>query len=293
MKPDNDYIKRYLLNQLNEEEKIDFQFQLLHNKTLQDELALMRHLQKTLNAQQLKANRSKHQKKWWLLGLVVLLLGSLVFWYLQADSTQHSTQDKSSIIENTKQVSTPSNNTISDSIETTATTKKIIENKQSPKESSAANKTKPTPKTKIKTTPPTKKISPPPIAGAFEINPDLENFIDNNLRGDSFEFSITTPTQNAIFKTAEQAFKLKIKGQMFSEESVEDYAFRCLIFSNKVADYKAFKSLAAMPLTFTNVDNKINFEATQNIQLPAGLYYYLIEDEHSGEIFLVGKFELR
>ena len=122
-----------------------------------------------------------------------------------------------------------------------------------------------------------------PTTASFQPNPNLENLIGSDTKGSNFDFQISIPT-NIAFKSNIQA-----KGNLTTKENLNDHAFRWLLFSNKTSDYKSFKPLISQALVFLEKNQTFAFEINEKNNFPKGLYYYLIEDENSKEVFAVGK----
>lgn len=280
-KQPDEQIEQYLRNEMSEAEKIDFQFQLLQNESLRKELAAMRVIQKNSIALPLKTVKS--QLSWWWLPLLLSgVLGLLYFAFFSFDKEPPLLDAFPVVVPEKQQDETVIPRPDIDSLE-----------KDKPSLKKATPATEIPTEQRLSPPPSSIKKTPPPIAANFEANPVLEKFMGSSVRGDSFDFSVLIPSANAVFKTNTGSFEFQLQGQVRTEEALEDYTFRWLLFSNQEADYKTFRFLESQALEFTPQNEGFAFKVQTTLDLPNGLYYYIIEDEDSGEMAFVEKFEIR
>ena len=138
---------------------------------------------------------------------------------------------------------------------------------------------------------PQKETRTEPIAGNFKPNAALESMIGSQLRDGGFKFRIVQPSANASLVAKNGSLTLQISGRIDGADKLED-RFQLKLFSNKKADFEADRALFSIPLTFSHEDGHFSFQVLKKMKLASGLYYYLIENEESGAVNLVGKFRL-
>lgn len=138
-----------------------------------------------------------------------------------------------------------------------------------------------------------KEVNPAePIAANFTPNPALESMIGSQLRDGGLKISILSPEKNARLKTNKGSVSLQFSGRVDGVEKMED-AFQLKVYSNKKADYEENRTLLSVPLVFFRDEQHFNFQVLHDFRLAPGLYYYLIENEESGAVNVVEKFEVR
>jgi len=141
-------------------------------------------------------------------------------------------------------------------------------------------------------------------------NPSLEAYIDNELREGAYQFEVTYPNEEAelnkqsdgthLFRLAgrvvvdEKQLGEEYTGEEEQEEQAEiDLAFRVQFFSNDPEAYESFQPIFTEDLTFQVEGDHYVFQLSHPEELNPGLYYYLIEESESREVYLVGKVIVR
>ncbi|MFK7932822.1 MAG: hypothetical protein AB8G22_04890 [Saprospiraceae bacterium] len=275
-------IERYLRSKMSEEEKVVFQFELLQDATLREKLDATRLLQKSVQAATIQQQAAKKKRTTFIAGATFLCIALLVLAFYFYPKTEQSTPNLESL-------------PIPESVSPIAIDS--IPQQPPAKAKSATNPVPQEPiKEKVNPKPPKKTTPPPivkptpksqPIASNFQPNPALENLIGSQVRGNDFTFTSNLPS--ALNTT--DALSLSVN--LTTAEDPSDYLFRWLLFSNQAADYQNFNPLKEVPLTFSAANGNYTFEQNIPLDLSAGLYYYLIEDMDSGDIFDVGKLEVK
>lgn len=275
----NEKIESYLRNKMSEDEKVAFQFELLQNERLRADLEAFRTMQKGTQAATIKQQNATPSWRKYITGLVILFSTTLITMLYFYPSSEQKTTDLQSF--------PVSKSAIPTLVKDTLTTEKVPTKADAPlMESSSPKKIIIPPATPP--TPPLKKTPPSqPIAANFHPNPVLENLIGSQVRGNDLTFALTLPT------SLNHTQNLPLHITLITEEEPNDYLFRWLLFSNQAADYQNFQPLKEVPLDFAKADENYVFEQALSLDLPAGLYYYLIEDVDSGDIFNVGKVEVK
>ncbi len=134
------------------------------------------------------------------------------------------------------------------------------------------------------------------IAADFRPNPRLESMLGpGQFRGNAEEQPVwvKTPPKEQTCENANTSCRLNLNAQLRGDaERIK--GFRWLLFTNKAADYTAFRPLRSGAFSLkTNPDQTVDIAAEPGLRLSPGLYYYLIEDEESGAVYFTGKLTLR
>lgn len=125
-----------------------------------------------------------------------------------------------------------------------------------------------------------------PVAASYEPIPALETYVGSQFRSQDWKISVQEPARNATLsaKNGRAAFRFagNIQGSQVSES-----VLRVLIFNNSRPAFESMKPLSSEPL---KIAPDGNFLLEKSLLFKTGLYYYLIEDEESGNWLFVGKF---
>ena len=273
-------IERYLIGQLTKEELDQFSFLLMKDKALQKEVQANRLLFKTLwKANQVAGNTKDRSKPFnWRIGLGLLLFVAaigLFIWLLP--QRDNPTQKTSPVLDSLEQSSTESDNT-------------EAKNPPEPSDLPEENKAEEERKEEIQIPLVNEKKSVP-IAANFEPNPLLEPYLTAQ-RGAGIQ--VTTPEKIAQYTLKEGVFTFQLIGNYAPESEQLEEIIQFYLFSNKKEDYEEFRPLESVELSFVKdaTQNHYTFQWQKTLTLQPGLYYFLIEGEESGLLY-VGKFELR
>ncbi len=131
-----------------------------------------------------------------------------------------------------------------------------------------------------------------PIAAHFAPNPLLEDQMGNVSRSIGFEIAITQPGPNHSFKLTQAKVNFQLEGQIKTSEEAIETPLQLLLFNNKVEAYEAYQSIKAIPLTLGTAEEAFSFSYQESLSLSSGLYYMLIEDMDTGELYKVQKFRV-
>ncbi len=284
-----DRVSQYLAGLLSKKERKAFEQDLASDRALRDELELQQDLAEALAPHpeedalrtKLTALGKRHTgtppRRWPYLILIGLLLSAIVALLLWPTAEQPTTTTPQEQLptEATEQTPPVEENTPATSFPT---------DEQPSEEAPVSPPSAPAP------APPTNQAaSPPPIAANFEPNPAFESLLGTQLRSGDYEFSLSAPQSTSTPQT------LAFDGQLTTDETQADLPpFRLLIFSNDPRAFEQYQAIFAAPLSFTAEDASVfSFQAQPDETLTPGLYYYLIEDEDSGMMYLAGKVEVR
>lgn len=217
---------------------------------------------------------NKRKRRWLWFLLTILLLGiAFMFW-------SYSTIAKESVSS-----SPPLSEEHAPPIDSSTVVAPIQEVPTSPPEDSA-------PTIQQLSPPPTPPATPPtnvPIAANFDSSPPLEELIGQQLRSQQLELQL------GIADLSIEKAPMLSGHIIVHDRSKALPILRCLIFSNDEEAYFNFEYLQAISLFTPDQMNKDTLTVEQVIPEPLdqGRYYYLIEDESSGIIYDIGRFDIR
>ena len=121
-------------------------------------------------------------------------------------------------------------------------------------------------------------------------NPLLEGYIDQELRKGDYRFEVTYPNKEAqLVEQADGTHLFRLTGRLYTDKEEISSSFRIHLFSNKPEAYEAFLPIFSEDLSFQVEGDHFVFQLSHPEFLDPGLYYYLIEEAESGEVFAVGK----
>lgn len=147
----------------------------------------------------------------------------------------------------------------------------------------------------IEQTPAVQEAPPPqavqksrPVAASYEPIPALETYVGSQYRSQDWKVTVEEPLPNAQLPAKNGHLSLRISGNIQSTVVAEP-GLRVLIFNNDLKSFEAMQPIANAAL---KVAPDGNFLFEKVMVFKPGLYYYLIEDEESGNWLLVGKFRM-
>jgi len=281
----NERVEKYLRNKMSESEKSAFQFELMQDENLQQDVKSMRVVQKTLIANSRIGNVEQSLSSYWKWLLPLLLLPILYFLWNKSNVETVSPQSP-----NTETLSpvVAEEEIKADKTESTKIQNPIEEKEKEPKVIKEQKREE------VKS--PLPKIQNPqqPIAMAnYEPNALLESLINSNTRGTETTFTIERRQADLSLVKKGASTNFHISGRAESDDDLSESSFNLYIFSNKVEEYRGFSPKFTQELNFEQKDDLYLFEVQVGIVLQPGLYYYLIEDADTEELFFVEKFEVK
>lgn len=282
-------IEKYLRNLMSENEKAAFQFELLRDKALREEVNDMRILQKTLASQGggAASKSSTDFRPLLILGLFALPIIAFLLFRSFGDTTQAevpptSTEQSIDTQEgNIEEEVKPGNEEINPPVkpaedESTEQEKtdieKIIE-EQSPEKVEEREVRQPI-----------------ALADPADLvpNPYFEQ-MSTGTRGSNITIEPVSPLPNAVLTWQKNSFILPFRGAISYNGSAPNISL--LIFDNRKSSSENWNYLEKVSLSLD--ENSKTYSAKPNLQLKRGLYYYYLEDQDTEMPILVGKFEVK
>ena len=200
MNYDEQKIEDYIFDRMEEAERSEFQFELVKNKQLRQEVIIIRTLKKIAVAKKTAPPKNDYSK--WLVLLVVVLIGFVVFHFLQ------SNQDKPTIpgIEN----QTPKSTTLP----TIDPDRPIANEENAPREEPTLKEEnkKPLPKQNTPTNSPKQRATINPAD--FTPNEYLENYINSSVRND--DLSVDLVVAEKFIQSQQGQTVIEIKGRVIA-----------------------------------------------------------------------------
>lgn len=283
-------IEKYLRNLMSENEKAAFQFELLRDKALREEVNDMRILQKTLASQGggAASKSGTDFRPLLILGLFTLLIIAFLLFRsfgetTQAEITPPSTEKKSieaqegNIEEEVKPGNEETNLPVRPAEnESTEEEKRDIEKiieEQSPEKVEEREVTQPI-----------------ALADPADLvpNPYFEQ-MSTGTRGSNITIEPVSPLPNAVLKWQKNSFILPFSGAISYNGTAPNISL--LIFDNKKSSSENWNYLKKVSLRLD--ESSKTYSAKPNLQLKRGLYYYYLEDQDTEMPILVGKFEVK
>jgi len=269
----NERVEKYLLNKMTESEKSAFQFELMQNKTLQQEVRSMRTLQKTLIAESRRgAGKQTSSSSYWKWLLPLLLLPALFFLWNKSDVETVPT-------ENPKEETVPPI-TSEEEVNTDDHQSKELQNPVDKKEEKAVKKQEQKVEEKDSPIPKFQETQQPIAMANYDPNALLEALIDNNTRGSETSFTIDRRQADVSLVREGASTDFHISGKVESEEDLSESTFNLYIFNNDIETYRNFLPQYTKELTLEKKEDAYLFEVQISIVLKPGLYYYLIPIFH-------------
>jgi len=141
----------------------------------------------------------------------------------------------------------------------------------------------------------------------LRINPALEALIGQSSAEDEFEFQLNAPAPDATFTQEDGQISFTLSGILLTSEFPENDRFLLQIYGNAPAAFEQRQPETQFALRFPEQeeDEDIEFAFGEKEEFPfslpveplqlnleAGLYYYLIVQESTDEIWYAGKFRV-
>ena len=258
MSTQSDRIEQYLRNTMTEDEKSAFQFELMQDKNLQEEVKAMRIVQKTVIAESRgKASAGFNYRPLAYAATILLLVGAFFYYNQKKEEIIVDTDPPTEISPNHNN---PEDNT-------------TIPSGPEEKDPEVSN----------------------PIALADPVdlvsNPLFEK-MTTGVRGGDLEMNPISPAKNTVLSWKKEGFVLPFTGKISTKYEATP-TLNLLIFSNKKVDYQNWKFLKKEPLIIKPSGIDFNYSARPKLQVKRGLYYYLIENEETEETVFWGRFEVK
>lgn len=275
-------IDRYLLGQLEEQERVQFHLELIQNPKLQSELATQETIMKSLWAS--KAKPGSMQKtgnlRLAVIGISILILGAgLLFFSTKARNSP-----------NPQTVPTVSN-PIPVVPESSLTHPDFHEVPQKEAESSQEKPDKGHAKEKQNPIiiPADEANKEPAIATNFIPNPNWENYIGSHIRSNKIQVTIEKPGAESSTNLVNGAFTFECLGEIKTMGKTLQGDFKIHLFSNRTEDFNEFRPLKSWNLKTEKEASSYAFHLQESLAALPGLYYYLLEEADTGIWYYVGK----
>jgi|GEM_PF-4011887 len=271
---DHSVVERYLTNQLEKEELEEFSCRLMKDTDLQKKVEANRLLFKLLWKTQQEAVSTRQASSRWtwqrLLTIVMalVLLVSLSLWLGRKGETMPTSPPSKTV-----PLEQPTGENQTETTPSPLNNKEKLPTSEEVEEESL----------------PEEEPKPVPFAANFEPNPLLEGYFTSRRGG---VINVTQPSQVTQFTREAGRFVFHLEGKLELEREGEIVLL--YFFTNKRADYEEFSPLESAELTLekTGAAGSFSFQWQKTLEWTSGLYYYLLEGEESGLLY-VGKFELR
>lgn len=243
---------RYLLGQMNEGEQDRYLARLLQEPGMQSELEDARFRLKAVRGRYKKMPQPGGSNQWVLPGILLLIIGAAVVWYLWSYSSFPAPSLPANPTENTPASPLPAPVPPSQSVQ---------------------------------------QQSPEPIAGKVDLqpNPTLEYLLgETHVRsGENAGILWAAPPPKVLnIKTADTRQGFRFTAAL-KTPAPENIFLQWSVYSNKLKDYENEKFIFSEKLDFSENSNVINFNL--KTILKPGLYYYIIENQEGSATFFVGK----
>ncbi len=280
MSRQSERIEQYIRNTMTESEKSAFQFELMQDKNLREEVKAMRIMQKTVIAESRgKVSAGFNYRPLAYAATILFLVGA--FFYFNQKETEVIV-DNPVKINNSPSVKLPNDTTIGDE----GVASQGNEEESINDDTNNDGPVKPDPIT----------IEPSnPIALADPVdlvpNPLFEQ-MTTDVRGGNLKISPNSPSENAVLNWRKNTFVLPFTGNLSTDEEVAP-TLNLLIFNNKKEDFEEWKYLKKEALTINASADGFKYFSRPKLQLKRGLYYYLIENEETEDVVFSGQFKVK
>lgn len=122
----------------------------------------------------------------------------------------------------------------------------------------------------------------------FKQNRMLESLILENVRSGEESATIYSPSKGYTYRLNGKEINLKIKGSTNIESDLE-----LVVYDNNPANFdKDFKILKSR-INKANKDDEYKLSFNANVELPQGLYYYIIRTKDDEKVVYISKFYVR
>lgn len=273
----NDRISDYLSDQMNAEDRVEFEREMASNPGIANQVAFERDLAQALQShgaeQALRENLQRisarfdspeslfsapeksvgsHPWKWWLMLLGLALTGALLIWF--------------SLLNNHPNVANTPPEPVAPTLESDTV------HPEQPTENDADNGKTP--------------VKKQPMAAVFRPIPALESYIGSQTRNGGLHFRVKGPASNSTLSLINDRVAFQLQGKVAGQIPA-DASYRVLIFNNNRQAFEAMQPLESIALTPTPQGD---FYIQKTLYLAKGLHYFLIEEIASGEWMYVDKF---
>ncbi|MGK0363971.1 MAG: hypothetical protein ACI85O_001025 [Saprospiraceae bacterium] len=282
----NERIEQYLLNRMTENEKSAFQFELMQDRNLQEEVKNMRRVQKTFIAAS-RGNSDFSQplfdKKWLLLLLLLPLLYFVLNFSTGNNNTPPPTNEKETVTPIIKEETKVEEGTIENPETIETETDKSIEKENT------------IPKLEIEEQPQKveEKTETPVYAANYDANPLIENELNSFLRGD-YKVTKISPIGERTYIAKDGRISFSYRGELETEKMPEDdFSLIMEIYSNELDAFKLERFIIQSPVDLSSEASPYQLAWAANFDVEPKLYYYLLRDDYSGVTLNGGKFKVK
>ena len=276
---DNNIVEKHLLNKLSDEERKAFRAALLFDEELRQEVEDTRLLHQQIK--QLKPqtgiSSNKLNKKIWL--IFAFIIGALLISFFYYNTTLKKEVETKSTIESSSS-NEESNNQNLDA-------QKGNLEEETPNVEEIPNNTAPVPPVKTEEQP---NINQPIAAADIAPHPYLDQFTRSAVRNNETLVEVNNPKQGQTIELKEGKAKIEVKGRFITKKEVSNKRYTIRLFSNKKADFDAFKPIISVYPTLRKSSDGYEFNAQNIVPFKRGLYYFVIEDTKLENMVYVGKF---
>lgn len=256
-----DASERFVLGQLEGRELDDFLARLLFDPALQAEVAAARERIKAVRGLEAPPPAPPRARRWqWWAVVLVILAGALVYGWLRPVSPDPATAP----LPQPPAVESP------------------VAGAPAAHSDSGASK--------LPDTPPVARR----LAADLRPNPALEYQLGAGQYRDAGAFQWTqAPVTEPRFARAGGKTRFSIEAAATASPDLAR-RLRWQVYSNQPADYDAGRASHSGPFSVgEQAGGQYVFSATADLALDPGLYYFLVEDPDTGDVFFVGKFVVR
>ena len=125
----------------------------------------------------------------------------------------------------------------------------------------------------------------------FQANPYLDLQMEG-VRNSTFSIDLTSPSLDSRLLSDNGVSKISVSGTIQAKQLPE--TIQLSIFDNKKESYENYEPVFAAPLVLgEGSDDEFSFSVYKELKLKSGLYYLLFEDEKTGGVLKVSRFEVR
>ena len=287
----HDIIERFVLNQLEDQELDAFLLYQMRHPEVQKEITAKREKIKAIRAAGRHGSGKSSLSKWLFFFLTLVVFTGMVWWWMQKTTPA---ADKGPIQETRESILPPKKKTDPSIIELDSNIqkeKRPLENKEGPIKNPPL-KTKPKPEDEKPKPPPPNQ----PIAANFTPIQDLELMMDNTLRSEGYELTIDQPkVRDTLILSRnsgpQSTATLHFSGSFKDASSdILSESFKLSVFSNDLQDFQNFQPVHTFTLKLSEKDTGYLFSIKEKLDLNPGLYYWIIENETSGDLLTVRNF---
>ncbi len=282
-------VERYILNQMSESEKIAFQTELLFDKNIQQEVKMMRQLQKTVVTNNKPTSGSKLGKVFtW--GITIVMIIALASFLISSMDKTEAVETEVPTIEGNSDTETALK-PVSNRTDTEVLVPPKIEDIQEVEKNEPKQVEKP--KRTQEKIPAESSSKPQLIAANYEANTLIESEFGTSLRG-NYAFNITAPKTDESFSLQENQLNWMLEGSLETTKRPEqDFSLLLEIYTNESELYKASKPLVQSPIALEEVEESVyHFTYQQALNVDLRLYYYLLRDDFTGAVLAGGRFKV-